>query len=72
MAIFSQSTLECTHRKMTRAQRAEGVSKAVGKRIRDLRKKKGWSQEQLVDEAAMHRTYRWGSSRVGETPLCST
>ena len=49
-------------------KRAEGVSKAVGKRIRDLRKKKGWSQEQLADEAAMHRTYMWGIEQGRRNP----
>jgi transcriptional regulator with XRE-family HTH domain len=41
-------------------KRAEWVARTVGKRIRELRKAKGWSQEQLADEAEMHRTYMWG------------
>ena len=44
------------------------VSKAVGKRIRDLRKKKGWSQEQLADESEMHRTYMWGIEQGRRNP----
>lgn len=41
-------------------KRSEVVAKAVGKRIRELRKKKGWSQERLADEAGLHRAYMWG------------
>lgn len=33
------------------------VRKVFGKRIRDLRKQKGYSQEQLADRADLHRTY---------------
>jgi len=29
----------------------------VGHRIRELRQKKGWSQEKLAEEAGLHRTY---------------
>ena len=32
----------------------------VGRRIRQLRKAKSWSQEHLADEAEVHRTYMWG------------
>ncbi len=42
------------------AKRADSVAKAVGRRIRELRKQKGWSQEHLADEADVHRTYMWG------------
>ena len=35
----------------------ENVVRKVGRRIRELRQKKGWSQEKLADEAALHRTY---------------
>ena len=41
-------------------KRLEAVAKAVGKRIRQIRKEKGWSQEYLADEAEIHRTYMWG------------
>lgn len=47
---------------------AEVISKAVGKRIRDLRKKKGWSQEELADKADMHRTYMWGIEQGRRNP----
>jgi len=31
----------------------------LGKRIRDLRRKKGLSQEKLAAEAGLHRAYMW-------------
>ena len=49
-------------------KRAEAVAKAVGNRIRDLRQKKGISQEALADEAEMHRTYMWGIERGRRNP----
>lgn len=33
------------------------VRKAFGKHVRELRKKKGYSQEELADKAGLHRTY---------------
>lgn len=30
---------------------------AFGQRVRQLREERGWSQEALADEAAVHRTY---------------
>lgn len=30
---------------------------AFGQRVRQLREERGWSQETLADEAAIHRTY---------------
>jgi transcriptional regulator with XRE-family HTH domain len=50
------------------AKRPEFVAKAVGKRIRDLRKKKGWSQERLADESEMHRSYMWGVEQGRRNP----
>ena len=35
----------------------ESVVRKVGRRIRELRQKKGWSQEKLAEEAGLHRTY---------------
>ncbi|MFO7675682.1 MAG: helix-turn-helix transcriptional regulator [bacterium] len=36
---------------------AKSVRVVVGQRIRELREKKGWSQEKLAEEADLHRTY---------------
>ena len=33
------------------------VRRLFGKRVRELRKKSGFSQEQLADKAGLHRTY---------------
>ncbi len=49
-------------------KRAETLPKALGRRIRELRKQKGLSQEGLADEAAMHRTYMWGIERGSRNP----
>jgi transcriptional regulator with XRE-family HTH domain len=35
----------------------DDVVRKVGRRIRELRQKKGWSQEKLAEEADLHRTY---------------
>lgn len=35
----------------------------VGKRIRDLRKAKGWTQEQLAEAASLHYSYIGGVER---------
>jgi transcriptional regulator with XRE-family HTH domain len=35
----------------------ENVVRKVGRRIRELRQNKGWSQEKLAEEARLHRTY---------------
>lgn len=35
----------------------DDVVRKVGRRIRELRQKKGWSQEELAEEANLHRTY---------------
>ena len=41
-------------------KRFDTAQKALGKRIRQLRQAKGWSQEHFASEAGMHRTYMWG------------
>ena len=46
----------------------EAAAKALGKRIRQLRREKGWSQERLANEAGMHRTYMWGIERGVRNP----
>jgi transcriptional regulator with XRE-family HTH domain len=40
----------------------------VGKRVRQLRDAKGWSQERLADEAGLHRTYLSGIERGVRNP----
>lgn len=35
----------------------KSIKDKFGKRIRDLRKQKGWSQEELADKVDLHRTY---------------
>ena len=35
----------------------DNVVRKVGRRIRELRQKEGWSQEKLAEEARLHRTY---------------
>lgn len=44
------------------------AQKGLGKRIRQLRQDKGWSQEHLASEAGMHRTYMWGIERGVRNP----
>ena len=36
---------------------SKSIKNKFGKRIRDLRKQKGWSQEELADKVDLHRTY---------------
>lgn len=36
---------------------SQTMRKKFGKRIRELRLEKGWSQEQFADEVGVHRTY---------------
>ena len=45
-----------------------GAAKALGQRIRELRREKGWSQEQLAEYADMHRTYMWGIEQGVRNP----
>ena len=40
----------------------------LGKRIRELRKKKGFSQEGFADQAELHRTYLGGLERGERNP----
>lgn len=41
------------------------VRNKFGKQIRNLRREKGWSQEELADKVGLHRTYI-GSIERGE------
>jgi transcriptional regulator with XRE-family HTH domain len=49
-------------------KRFEAAQKALGKRIRQLRHDRGWSQEHLANEAGIHRTYMWGIERGVRNP----
>lgn len=49
-------------------KRVEAVASALGKRIRELRQKRGWSQEYLAELAGTHRTYMWGIERGVRNP----
>jgi transcriptional regulator with XRE-family HTH domain len=46
----------------------EAVQQALGRRIRELRSKRGWSQEDFADICGLHRTYM-GSIERGERNL---
>jgi len=41
------------------------VRNKFGKRVRELRRQRGWSQEEFADKAGLHRTYI-GSVERGE------
>lgn len=41
------------------------IRNKLGKRVRELRKQHGWSQEEFADKAGLHRTYI-GSVERGE------
>ena len=49
-------------------KRVEAAAKALGTRIRELRRKRGWSQEFLAELAGVHRTYMWGIERGVRNP----
>jgi transcriptional regulator with XRE-family HTH domain len=40
-----------------RARRGVDQLQALGGRVRDIRDRRGWSQEDLAEEAGLHRTY---------------
>ena len=46
----------------------QDIQKRLGKRIRDLRAKRGWSQEEFADVMGLHRTYV-GAVERGEKNL---
>jgi transcriptional regulator with XRE-family HTH domain len=48
--------------------RMQAVQKALGARIRELRVKKGWSQEEFADLCGIHRSHM-GEIERGETNL---
>ena len=49
-------------------KRTETIAKAVGRRIRQLRMGRRWSQDRLAQEAGMHRTYIWGIEQGVRNP----
>jgi transcriptional regulator with XRE-family HTH domain len=46
----------------------EEILKAVGKRIRELRSQKGWSQEAFADQCGINRSHM-GQVERGETNM---
>jgi transcriptional regulator with XRE-family HTH domain len=44
------------------------IAKACGERVRELRRAKGLSQEELADLAGLHRTYLGGIERGERNP----
>lgn len=57
---------EAQHKRVSK--RSDAVARALGKKIRQLRNSKGWSQEFLAEEAGMHRTYLWGIEQGVRNP----
>lgn len=46
----------------------ETVQQRFGKRVRDLRRRRGWTQEQLGDRSGKHWTYIGGIERGTRNP----
>jgi len=73
-ATFRMTTISRSRAEPTSAEHAsvrkrpEAIVKALGKRIRQLRTDRGWSQEFLADQAGMHRTYMWGIEQGMRNP----
>ncbi|MFJ6023556.1 helix-turn-helix domain-containing protein [Brevundimonas sp. NPDC092305] len=44
------------------------IRRRVGRNIKALREAKGWSQEELADQAELHRTYVSGVERGLRNP----
>ena len=44
------------------------ITKKFGRRILQLRTEQGWSQEELADQADLHRTYISGLERGVKNP----
>lgn len=52
---------------------SKDVVRKVGRRIKELRQKRGWSQEKLAEECGLHRTYigqvERGEKSIGVEPI---
>lgn len=44
------------------------VKVRFGRRVREARRRKGWSQERLAEECGLHRTYVGGIERGERNP----
>jgi transcriptional regulator with XRE-family HTH domain len=47
------------------------IRERLAKNLRQLRQKKGWSQEAFADEASLHRTYVSDLERGARNPTIS-
>ena len=53
---------------MSAVSNGNEITKRFGRRIRELRESKGWSQEYLADKVEIHRTYISGVERGLRNP----
>jgi ribosome-binding protein aMBF1 (putative translation factor) len=65
-----ESTRQSSHDQQERGVSflVEGIRKALGFRIRELRSKQGYSQESFADKCGLHRTFM-GTIERGESNL---
>src|SRR4051812_12978672 len=73
-ATFRMTTISRSHGEPSSPEhsgvrkRPEVTVRALGKRVRQLRTDRGWSQEGLCDEDGKHRTYKWGIEQGMRNP----
>lgn len=53
---------------MPRQRRSETVATLLGRRVRDLRAARGWTQERLAEEVDLDRSYVAGIEVGGRNP----